>query len=228
MKNLTLEVFMKVVVYAKNDVLFKILSEDRRLVNYEFYYAKDFGILHDMFMQFSKIDLLIKTNDVIPTRKPEYLKVAKDYLFYFPFLVINCDDLEAMSEEFFQKELSSLPSFLDSFDDRFFLQCLSENVKKMPFYNEKNKLTPTMNQLLNYFYENVGKNISLDECAENLWGNKSVQHINTLYSYIHDLRKILGDDPHNPETLVRIGKGCYRLEKQTTLEETLPGWSKRR
>lgn len=212
---------MNVVVYAKDEGLFEILSKDKRLLGYDFYYAKDFGSLHDMFMQFQKIDLLVKTNEVIPTKIPEYLRAAKDFLFYFPFVLINCNDLDSMTEEYFQKELDSLPDFLDSFEDKFFLKCLSEDVKKIPFYHKKTKLTPIINQLLTYFTDNMGKNITLEECAKELWDDNSIQHINTLYSYIHELRKILGDNPREPKILVRVGKGSYRLEKQTTQKETL-------
>ena len=64
--------------------------------------------------------------------------------------------------------------------------------------------------ILLYFVDHHGKVISIQELAEKVWGHRYVRD-NTVYQWVHILRKALGDDPHRPQYIVTIQKNGYRL-----------------
>jgi len=72
-----------------------------------------------------------------------------------------------------------------------------------------NKLSDHQKALLNYFFSNEGKLLSLKDMSEYLFGTYNEQHKKTLYAYIHSIRSCIEDNPRLPKHLIRKEKGMY-------------------
>ncbi len=53
--------------------------------------------------------------------------------------------------------------------------------------------------------------ISLEDMSLYLWGVSSSAHTKTLYSYIHRIKQILGENNDNIERIIKEKKGCYKI-----------------
>jgi TolB-like protein/Tfp pilus assembly protein PilF len=84
---------------------------------------------------------------------------------------------------------------------------------------ERVALEPRAMDILIYLAQHPGKVISSDEFITELWDGRIVGE-NTLYQWIHLLRKALGDDPQNPAYIVTIPKKGYRLIADVGLPRT--------
>jgi predicted ATPase len=75
---------------------------------------------------------------------------------------------------------------------------------------EQLTLTPRPFSVLRYLVENPQRLITHDELLEALWPETYVQP-QVLRTYVLELRKLLGDDPHDPEFIETIPKRGYRF-----------------
>ncbi|MBO5137670.1 MAG: winged helix-turn-helix domain-containing protein [Spirochaetaceae bacterium] len=64
--------------------------------------------------------------------------------------------------------------------------------------------------LLDFFYKNMNRIITLQQMMELLWKQQSESHLNTLYAYIHELRSFLQKEDTKVQ-LIRVKKGCYSM-----------------
>ena len=71
-------------------------------------------------------------------------------------------------------------------------------------------LTPRPFSVLRYLVENPQRLITHDELLEALWPETYVQP-QVLRTYVLELRKLLGDDPHEPRFIQTIPKRGYRF-----------------
>ena len=76
--------------------------------------------------------------------------------------------------------------------------------------DEQLTLTPRPFAVLRYLVENPQRLVTHDELLEALWPETYVQP-QVLRTYILELRKLLGDDPHEPEFIETIPKRGYRF-----------------
>ncbi|HEX3470881.1 MAG TPA: AAA family ATPase [Silvibacterium sp.] len=71
-------------------------------------------------------------------------------------------------------------------------------------------LTPRPFSVLRYLVENPQRLITHDELLEALWPETYVQP-QVLRTYVLELRKLLGDDPHDPQFIQTVPKRGYRF-----------------
>lgn len=76
--------------------------------------------------------------------------------------------------------------------------------------DEQLTLTPRPFAVLRYLVENPQRLVTHDELLEALWPETYVQP-QVLRTYILELRKLLGDDPHDPQYIETIPKRGYRF-----------------
>ena len=76
--------------------------------------------------------------------------------------------------------------------------------------DEQLTLTPRPFAVLRYLVENPQRLVTHDELLEALWPETYVQP-QVLRTYILELRKLLGDDPHEPQFIETIPKRGYRF-----------------
>lgn len=91
-------------------------------------------------------------------------------------------------------------------------------------------LEPRAMDILVYFSQHPGEVISADELIDNVWVDQIVCD-NTVYQWIHKLRKVLGDDSHKPVYIDTITKKGYRLIAEVKFTDSLadsPTASRRR
>lgn len=75
---------------------------------------------------------------------------------------------------------------------------------------ERLSLTPRPFAVLRYLVENPQRLVTHDELLEALWPETYVQP-QILRTYVLELRKLLGDDPANPQYIATIPKRGYRF-----------------
>jgi DNA-binding response OmpR family regulator len=78
--------------------------------------------------------------------------------------------------------------------------------------NKRLHLTPTEARILFYLSKNIGKLLSQEAIAREVWGDEA-RYIDysTLKRYIYQLRQKLGDDADNPRLIVNERGMGYRL-----------------
>lgn len=72
-------------------------------------------------------------------------------------------------------------------------------------------MQPAVRALYSFFYEHRNQDISMNMMSYYMWSDTEQSHINTLYSYIHHIRKHLGDTDKTKTLLVRVRPKIYRL-----------------
>jgi predicted ATPase/DNA-binding winged helix-turn-helix (wHTH) protein len=87
--------------------------------------------------------------------------------------------------------------------------------------DEQLTLTPRPFSVLQYLVENPQRLVTHDELLEALWPETYVQP-QVLRTYILELRKLLGDDPDEPQFIQTIPKRGYRFLQPVT-EVSAPG-----
>ncbi len=71
-------------------------------------------------------------------------------------------------------------------------------------------LEPRSMDLLTYLASQPGKTVSADDLLETVWHGRVLVD-NTIYQAVAHLRKVLGEDIHNPRYIETIAKKGYRL-----------------
>ena len=84
-------------------------------------------------------------------------------------------------------------------------------------------LTPRPFAVLRYLIENPQRLITHDELLEALWPETYVQP-QVLRTYVLELRKLLGDDPANPQFIETVPKRGYRFLASVTQETNGNGY----
>src|SRR5271167_7365 len=82
-------------------------------------------------------------------------------------------------------------------------ECLWCEEKQVP-------LAPKPFAVLRYLVENPQRLVTHDELLDALWPETYVQP-QVLRTYILELRKLLGDDPHEPQFIETVPKRGYRF-----------------
>src|SRR5271166_1251351 len=82
-------------------------------------------------------------------------------------------------------------------------ECLWRNGERIP-------LTPKPFAVLRYLVENPQRLVTHDELLEALWPETYVQP-QVLRTYVLELRKLLGDNPDDPQFIETIPKRGYRF-----------------
>jgi acetoin utilization deacetylase AcuC-like enzyme len=84
------------------------------------------------------------------------------------------------------------------------------------------ELTPKGFELLTVFVENHGRLLHKDELMEKIWADSFVEESNLTFN-IRQLRKILGDDAHDPRYVATVRelaeRGGARLDADTVVSE---------
>ena len=94
-------------------------------------------------------------------------------------------------------------------------ECLWCEEKQVP-------LAPKPFAVLRYLVENPQRLVTHDELLDALWPETYVQP-QVLRTYVLELRKLLGDDPHEPQFIQTVPKRGYRfLSKVTPVRQELP------
>lgn len=75
-------------------------------------------------------------------------------------------------------------------------------------------LTPKMLELLRVLVENHGRILKKDDLLETVWADSFVEEGNLKFT-INQLRKVLGDDAHNPQYIETIPRRGYRFIAET-------------
>ena len=70
------------------------------------------------------------------------------------------------------------------------------------------KLRPKLYALLDYMIEHPLRLLTLDELLNKVWPDAYVSP-EIIKTYVHDLRKILHDDPDNPRFIVTVRRRGY-------------------
>jgi predicted ATPase len=76
--------------------------------------------------------------------------------------------------------------------------------------DEQLSLTPRPFSVLRYLVENPQRLITHDELLESLWPETYVQP-QVIRTYILEIRKLLGDDPHDPQFIETVPSRGYRF-----------------
>src|SRR5215510_10681682 len=71
-------------------------------------------------------------------------------------------------------------------------------------------LRPKPFLLLRYLVEQAGRVVAKEELLKAVWPDTTVS-TGVLKAYIHDLRAVLGDDPHVPQFIETVGRRGYRF-----------------
>ncbi len=84
-------------------------------------------------------------------------------------------------------------------------------------------LEPRLMDLLTYLASRPGKIVSADDLLETVWHGRVLVD-NTIYQAVAHLRKVLGDDIHNPRYIETIAKS-RKVSLWTNLSDTSHGHS---
>lgn len=79
-------------------------------------------------------------------------------------------------------------------------------------YRKKMRIPESRFNLLKYLYENRNVTVTAEEICLSLWNEYSERTKQMLYSYIHDLRRILENDSNAPYIIKRNGPSSYILK----------------
>src|ERR1700751_3670601 len=83
-------------------------------------------------------------------------------------------------------------------------------------------LTPKPFAVLRYLVENPQRLVTHDELLDALWPETYVQP-QVLRTYVLELRKLLGDDPDEPQFIQTVPKRGYRfVSKVTAIKQEAP------
>lgn len=184
---------------------------------YSFHFANDIGTLLNLFFQIDPIDLFVKTSDVAPNSSFDIYKTMKEYNHFFPYLIVDLNSIETVTTNDLLRQLQNLSEPIKKFNDVQLIDFLLTKMKEPEYLtNQKplsklKNLTPTTRKLFNFFYQNQNKKISITDLSFHLWNETSLNHTKTVYSYIHELRLIIEDNPQSRFKITREGKGIYQL-----------------
>lgn len=90
---------------------------------------------------------------------------------------------------------------------------INKNTHKCTLYGKSVTLTPIEFSLLWYLCENRGKVISSEELFEKIWGEKFLDHNNTVMAHIGRLREKLGEPARNPKFIKTVWGVGYMIEE---------------
>lgn len=74
------------------------------------------------------------------------------------------------------------------------------------------EMSARLYRLLVYMVEHAGETLSRDQLLNQVWGHKSVPSTRTVDVHIAWLRRVLEEDPANPQRLVTVHGIGYRLD----------------
>lgn len=125
---------------------------------------------------------------------------------------IELNDLESM--------MSTSPMFPVSDTKRFSLPgCRVDLVARHLVKNgEIVRLTATEAELLQYFMDNAGRIVPMEELLVEVWGYSPLSRTKTVYVNICFLRNKLEEDPRNP-VVIRTVRGSGYLFEQSGCAE---------
>ncbi len=90
---------------------------------------------------------------------------------------------------------------------------INKNTHKCTLYGKEITLTKIEFSILWYLCENRGKVISSEELFEKVWGEKFLDHNNTVMSHIGRLREKLKEPARNPKFIKTVWGVGYTVEK---------------
>ena len=88
---------------------------------------------------------------------------------------------------------------------------LREKILKNLKNNTPQRLTEKEGQLLRFFYQNQGIELSKETLLQEIWAYHPDAETHTLETHIYRLRQKLEEDPNNPEVLLN-GKDGYLIQ----------------
>src|SRR5262245_1189292 len=83
-------------------------------------------------------------------------------------------------------------------------------------------LRPKPFAVLHYLVEHAGRLVAKAELLHAVWP-ETVVSAEVLKGYIHDLRTVLGDDPHAPQFIETVGRRGYRFIAPLTTPQPVSG-----
>lgn len=205
---------MNVIIYSKQNDIAKKLQQIYKNKDVKIYDTDDFGELHRLFHEVEPIDLFIKSKNVIPYGDFNFIKILDEFNHYFPCIYIDFDDEKFFDEEFILKKINSLPQRVPTFTHGDFIKNLVFVLKNKNINiscEERPMFSPNVNFVYEYLKSRKNSCVSLEELSLILWKTSNKNNKDTLYTYIHEIRKKLSNSFDKKEKLVRIKKGFYQL-----------------
>ncbi|MCM1321868.1 MAG: helix-turn-helix domain-containing protein [Bacteroides sp.] len=177
--------------------------------------------MHNFFMT-DNIDFIIMTKGIIPDSLMSIYKHIHKHQRIIPLTLIDLNKLpvsaefitEQLTHELSNSEIEKLADTISYIAERINSYCpiealLAPDAESAPA--AQIKLRTVIKKLLQFFYNNKDKEVTLNEIATHIWGSISNARKKTLYSYIHELRNILEENPRYPTKIIRIDKGTYKF-----------------
>ncbi len=87
------------------------------------------------------------------------------------------------------------------------------NFKKFEAYknNKPIQLSSTEYKIMKYFIQHEGEVVSRDKFLDDVWGYDAYPTTRTVDNYILSLRKLIEDDPSNPQHIITVHKVGYKF-----------------
>lgn len=179
--------------------------------------------MHNFFMT-ENIDFIIMTKGIIPDSLMSIYKHIHKHHRIIPLTLIDLNKLpvtaefitEQLTYELSNSEIAKLTDTISYITEKINSYCPISSLLAPDIESAlptQIKLRTVIKKLLRFFHNNKDKEVTLNEIAAHLWGSISNAHKKTLYSYIHELRNILEENPHYPTRIIRIDKGTYKFSE---------------
>lgn len=131
---------------------------------------------------------------------PEYMDVSRVDQLQHAFIVLQSHLRNPKLNKFFAVVRNAEP-FLSK-EERLLIIDTED-------FRRKNKLSPARFNLFMKFYENLNSSFTEKELCSLFWDDFSERRIQTLYTYIHDLRIACRKEKQVTIIIERQCKGCY-------------------
>lgn len=205
---------MKILLLEDDPILQDIMSEHLRELSYDVFACSDGEEALELIDE-ENFDLYIFDINVPLKSGLEVLKCAREYHKTTPTILITAyQDIEHLKagfdsgcNDYIKKpfELEELDQRIVNIKNHFGIESqklirLSSNIEFDLARHEVIKdgkvirLAQKECQILNYFYNNRGRVISLDELIQNIWKFDDIPTDATLRVYIKNIRNIIGKD----------------------------------
>ena len=114
-----------------------------------------------------------------------------------------------------QKLVNRLRSFQQNFNEAVLVRGplqLNQKTRMVTYFDKTSYLRPRLSRLLKVFMENSSKPLPREELFKRVWETDYTEDTRTLDVHISWLRKVLEDDPTNPQLIKTVRGVGYKLD----------------
>lgn len=202
---------MNLVLYALSTSIRDKFAEEMAEYGYGFFYVEHVYDLEKVYNA-NKIDLIVMAKpeaDVL-----DLLVFKKFYQHFEKYCYFIIDTSQTYTETILRDKIADFITREHYMRIEPLIKIVAKVFGEEPYeYKVLNSsyLPKPMKKLLELFLCKRGLELSIEDMCLYIWQEITESRKNTLYAYIHSLRRELDDDLKNPTKLIRCRKGAYKL-----------------